>query len=92
MIIRSGTSPKRCIHTVFDGNEQEFYSLVFSLNGRLRDRTSKVLTINDGDSLNNKHGVASVAFSPNGQFVAESLHEIARIWDVNISQLVERLK
>ena len=55
--------------------------------------TSKVLTINDGDSLNNDHGVTSVAISPNGQFVAAgSLDTVVRIWDVNTAQLVERLR
>ena len=57
------------------------------------DGTSKVLTINDGDSLNNDHGVTSVAISPNGQFVAAgSLDTVVRIWDVNTAQLVERLR
>ena len=57
------------------------------------DGTSKVLTINDGDSLNNDHGVTSVAISPNGQFVAAgSLDTVVRIWDVTTAQLVERLR
>jgi general transcriptional corepressor TUP1 len=93
---------------VFIGHQQEVYSLDFSLDGRLIvsgsadktariwdmiDGTSKVLTINDGDSLNNDHGVTSVAFSPNGQFVAAgSLDTVVRIWDVNTAQLVERLR
>ena len=93
---------------MFDGHQQEIYSLDFSLDGRLIvsgsgdktariwdmiDGTSKVLTINDGDSLNNDHGVTSVAISPNGQFVAAgSLDTVVRIWDVNTAQLVERLR
>ena len=53
------------------------------------DGTSKVLIINDGDSP----GVTSVAFSPNGQFVAAgSLDTVVRIWDVTTAQLVERLR
>jgi general transcriptional corepressor TUP1 len=53
------------------------------------DGTSKVLPINDGDSLN--AGVTSVAISPNGQFVAAgSLDTVVRIWDVATAQLVER--
>jgi general transcriptional corepressor TUP1 len=57
------------------------------------DGTSKVLTINDGDSLNGDAGVTSVAISPNGQFVAAgSLDTVVRIWDVTTAQLVERLR
>jgi len=57
------------------------------------DGTSKVLTINDPDSLNNDAGVTSVAISPNGQFVAAgSLDTVVRIWDVNTGVLVERLR
>ena len=93
---------------MFDGHQQEIYSLDFSLDGRLIvsgsgdktariwdmiEGTSKVLTINDGDSLNNDHGVTSVAISPNGQFVAAgSLDTVVRIWDVTTAQLVERLR
>ena len=55
--------------------------------------TSKVLTINDGDSWNSECGVTSVAISPNGQFVAAgSLDTVVRIWDVRTAQLVERLR
>jgi general transcriptional corepressor TUP1 len=93
---------------VFDGHQQEIYSLDFSLDGRLivsgsGDKTariwdmdlgtSKVLTINDPDSLNNDAGVTSVAISPNGQLVAAgSLDTVVRIWDVATAQLVERLR
>lgn len=57
------------------------------------DGTSKVLTINDGDSLNGDAGVTSVAISPNGHFVAAgSLDTVVRIWDVATAQLVERLR
>jgi glucose repression regulatory protein TUP1 len=82
--------------------------LDFSLDGRLivsgsGDRTariwdmiegtSKVLTINDPDSVNNDAGVTSVAISPNGQLVAAgSLDTVVRIWDVVTGALVERLR
>ena len=57
------------------------------------DGTSKVLTVNDGDSPNNDHGVISVALSPNGKLVAAgSLDSVARIWDVTTAQLVETLR
>ena len=93
---------------MFDGHQQEVYTLDFSLDGRLIvsgsgdktvriwdmiDGTSKVLTINDGDPPNNDHGVTSVAISPNGRYVAAgSLDSVVRIWNVNTSQLVERLE
>ena len=99
---------KKRIRTVFDGHQQEIYSLDFSADGRLIvsgsgdktariwdmvDGTSKVLTINDPDSLNNDAGVTSVAISPNGQLVAAgSLDTVVRIWDVATAQLVERLR
>jgi len=57
------------------------------------DGTSKVLTINDHDSLNNDARVISVAISPNGQYVAAgSMDAVVRIWDVSTGQLVERLR
>ncbi|KAG6902162.1 hypothetical protein C0995_003636 [Termitomyces sp. Mi166 len=106
--IRIWDIQKKRICTVFDGHQQEIYSLDFSSDGRLivsgsGDKTariwdmdtgsSKVLTINDPDSLNNDAGVTSVAISPNGQFVAAgSLDTVVRIWDVATAQLVERLR
>jgi glucose repression regulatory protein TUP1 len=94
------------VKRVFDGHQQEIYSLDFSSDGRLivsgsgdktariwnmEDGTSKVLTINDDTS--NDAGVTSVAISPNGQLVAAgSLDSIVRLWDVNTGTLVERLR
>jgi glucose repression regulatory protein TUP1 len=96
------------IRNIFDGHQQEIYSLDFSVDGRLivsgsgdktariwdmDNGTSKVLTINDPDSLNNDAGVTSVAISPNGQLVAAgSLDTVVRIWDVSTGALVERLR
>ena len=93
---------------MFDGHQQEIYSLKFSLDGRLIvsgsadktvriwemiDGSSKVLTIKDGDSPKDDHDVTSVAISPNGQFVAAgSLDTVVRIWDVTTTQLVARLR
>ena len=55
--------------------------------------TSKVLTINDENSLYNDHGITSVDISPNGQFIAAgSLDTIVRIWDMATAQLVESLR
>lgn len=99
---------KKRIRTVYDGHQQEIYSLDFSLDGRLivsgsGDKTARiwdmsdgscsVLTISDPDSLNNDAGVTSVAISPNGTLVAAgSLDTVVRIWDVATGQLVERLR
>jgi general transcriptional corepressor TUP1 len=93
---------------VFEGHQQEIYSLDFSQDGRLivsgsgdktariwnmDEATSKVLTISDPDSSNNDAGVTSVAISPNGQLVAAgSLDAIVRIWDVATGALLERLR
>lgn len=106
--IRIWDIQKKRIRSVFDGHQQEIYSLDFSSDGRLIvsgsgdktariwdmvDGSSKVLTINDPDSLNNDAGVTSVAISPNGQLVAAgSLDTVVRIWDVATAQLVERLR
>ncbi|THV04198.1 WD40 repeat-like protein [Dendrothele bispora CBS 962.96] len=106
--IRIWDIQKKRIRNIFDGHQQEIYSLDFSQDGRLIvsgsgdktariwdmiDGTSKVLTINDPDSLNNDAGVTSVAISPNGQFVAAgSLDTVVRIWDVATGVLVERLR
>jgi len=59
----------------------------------MHDGTSKVLTINDPDSLNNDAGITSVAISPDGRYVAAgSLDSVVRIWDVASGVLVERLR
>ncbi|KAJ4490107.1 WD40-repeat-containing domain protein [Lentinula aciculospora] len=106
--IRIWDIQRKKIRNIFDGHQQEIYSLDFSADGRLivsgsgdktariwdmMDGTSKVLTINDPDSLNNDAGVTSVAISPNGHFVAAgSLDTVVRIWDVATGMLVERLR
>jgi general transcriptional corepressor TUP1 len=93
---------------VFDGHQQEIYSLDFSRDGQLivsgsGDRTTRiwnmadgscrVLTINDEDSLNTDAGVTSVAISPNGRLVAAgSLDTTIRIWDVSTGALVQKLQ
>ncbi|KAJ3970953.1 WD40-repeat-containing domain protein [Lentinula raphanica] len=106
--IRIWDIQRKKIRNIFDGHQQEIYSLDFSADGRLIvsgsgdktariwdmvDGTSKVLTINDPDSLNNDAGVTSVAISPNGKFVAAgSLDTVVRIWEVATGMLVERLR
>jgi glucose repression regulatory protein TUP1 len=57
------------------------------------DGTSKILTIDDPNSVNYDAGVTFVAILPNGQLVATgSLDASVRIWDVPSGALVERLK
>ncbi|KAF5375715.1 hypothetical protein D9615_009344 [Tricholomella constricta] len=106
--IRIWDISKKRIRNIFDGHQQEIYSLDFSRDGRfiisgsgdktariwdMNDGSSKVLTINDQDSLNGDAGVTSVAISPNGQLVAAgSLDTIVRIWDVSTGALLERLR
>ncbi|KAG1770792.1 WD-40 repeat-containing protein, partial [Suillus placidus] len=52
------------------------------------DGSSKVLTINDTDPVNNDAGVTSITISPNGQLVAAgSLDTVMRIWDIGIGIL-----
>ncbi|KZT02993.1 WD40 repeat-like protein [Laetiporus sulphureus 93-53] len=104
--IRIWDIAKKRIRNVFDGHQQEIYSLDFSKDGRLivsgsGDKTariwdmqegvlSKVLSINENEG---DAGVTSVCISPDGRFVAAgSLDTIVRIWDVTTGQLVERLK
>ena len=99
---------KKRIRNIFDGHQQEIYSLDFSSSGHIivsgsgdktariwsmHDGSSTVLTINDPDSLNNDAGVTSVAISPDGQWVAAgSLDTVVRIWEVASGKLVERLR
>ncbi|KAG6853302.1 hypothetical protein C0991_005357, partial [Blastosporella zonata] len=106
--IRIWDIAKKRIRKIFVGHTQEIYSLDFSRDGHfiisgsgdktariwdMHDDSSKVLTINDTDSINNDAGVTSVAISPNGQLVAAgSLDTIVRIWDVSTGALLERLR
>ncbi|KAJ3715177.1 transcriptional repressor rco-1 [Lentinula raphanica] len=99
--IRIWDIQRKKIRNIFDGYQQEIYSLDFSADGRLLvcgsgdktariwdmvDGTSKVLTINDA-------GVTSVAISPNGKSVAAgSLDAVVRMWEVATGMLVERLR
>ncbi|KAJ6624922.1 WD40-repeat-containing domain protein [Mycena sp. CBHHK59/15] len=84
--IRIWDIAKRSIRIVFDGHQQEIYSLDFSLDGRLivsgsgdrtvriwdmEDRSSRILAVApEPDALNGDAGVTSVAISPDGALVA----------------------
>ncbi|CCL98754.1 uncharacterized protein FIBRA_00759 [Fibroporia radiculosa] len=105
-LIRIWDIAKKRIRQVFDGHQQEIYSLDFSRDGRLivsgsGDKTARIWDMTDGKpnkilSINedtSDAGVTSVCISPDGRLVAAgSLDTIVRIWDVATGQLVERLK
>ncbi|KAI0066995.1 WD40 repeat-like protein [Artomyces pyxidatus] len=104
--IRIWDIAKRRIRNIFDGHQQEIYSLDFSFDGRLivsgsgdktariwdmADGSSKTLAIHEPEAIDS--GVTSVAISPDGRLVAAgSLDTIVRLWDVATGALVERLK
>ncbi|KIM37228.1 hypothetical protein M413DRAFT_77348, partial [Hebeloma cylindrosporum] len=106
--IRVWDIAKRRVCHIFDGHAQEIYSLDFSRDGRrivsgsgdktmriwdVLDGSSRTITINDTDSINNDSGVISVAISPDGCFVAAgSLDTVVRIWDVATGALLDRLR
>ncbi|KIM37214.1 hypothetical protein M413DRAFT_279528 [Hebeloma cylindrosporum] len=95
------------IRNIFEGHQQDIYSLEFSSSDHIlisgsgdksvriwsmHDGSSTVLTIDDADPPNTDAGVTSVALSINGRWVAAgSLDTVVRIWDVETGKLVERL-
>jgi len=103
--IRIWDIAKKKIRTIFEGHQQEIYSLDFSRDGRLivsgsGDKTAriwdmqskefKVLSINEPEDVD--AGVTSVAISRDGRLVAAgSLDMVVRIWDVATGNLIERL-
>lgn len=106
IIVQIWDIAKKRVKRVFEGHQQEIYSLNFSKNGRLivsgsGDRTAriwdmetgmqKVLEINEPEGID--AGVTSVAISPDGRLVAAgSLDTVVRIWEVQTGNMVERLK
>ncbi|KAI0657026.1 WD40-repeat-containing domain protein [Cubamyces menziesii] len=105
--IRIWDIAEKRIRTIFEGHQQEIYSLDFSRDGRLivsgsGDRTARIWDMNEGkinkiltipEPENVDAGVTSVCISPDGRLVAAgSLDTVVRIWDVQTGQLVERLK
>ncbi|KAJ7726711.1 chromatin associated protein [Mycena maculata] len=106
--IRIWDIAKKRIRNVFEGHQQEIYSLDFSRDGRRLvsgsgDRTARVWDMDTGvctvlavgeaaDSAGDA-GVTSVAMSPDGRYVAAgSLDTVVRIWDAQTGVLVERLR
>lgn len=106
--IRIWDIARKRIRHVFDGHQQEIYSLDFSLDGRLivsgsgdkttriwdmHDNSCQVLTIKDVVDPLTDAGVTSVAISPQADLVAAgSLDNMIRIWDLASGNLVERLR
>lgn len=106
--IRIWDIAKKRIRNIFDGHQQEIYSLDFSSDGRLivsgsgdrtariwdmNDGTSQVLHIEDDDQVYDDAGVTSVAISPNGLFLAAgSLDTVVRVWDIQSGTLLEKMK
>ncbi|KAH8109008.1 chromatin associated protein [Phellopilus nigrolimitatus] len=104
--IRIWDIAKKRIRRVFEGHQQEIYSLDFSKDGHLivsgsGDRTARIWDIENGAQKVLEHnepegvdaGVTTVAISPDGRLVAAgSLDAVVRIWDVQTGFLVERLR
>lgn len=89
------------IRTIFDGHEQDIYSLDFSRTGRLiasgsGDKTVRLWDIESNQQvmvLSIEDGVTTVAMSPDGRFVAAgSLDKSVRVWDCSSGYLIERLE
>lgn len=91
----------RSIKNVFQGHEQDIYSLDFAGNGRYiasgsGDKTVRLWDVLDGKlvyTLSIEDGVTTVAMSPDGHYVAAgSLDKSVRVWDTTTGYLVERLE
>ncbi|CAG8517216.1 7638_t:CDS:2, partial [Ambispora gerdemannii] len=95
------------IRNMFQGHEQDIYSLDFSRDGRYivsgsGDKTARVWDMLSGEELfkltieeasQKDAGVTSVAISPDGQYVAAgSLDKIVRVWDARSGYQLERLE
>lgn len=105
--IRIWDIAKRRIRQLFQGHEQDIYSLDFSRDGRLivsgsGDRTARIWDMETGrcvftlqiEDIGPKDaGVTSVAISQDGRLVAAgSLDKMVRVWDVQTGQQLERLE
>lgn len=91
----------RQIRYLFQGHDQDIYSLDFARNGRhiasgSGDRTVRMWDMESGQcvlTLSITDGVTTVAISPDGRYVAAgSLDKTVRVWDTSTGFLVERLE
>lgn len=106
-LIRIWDIKRKIIVHLFQGHEQDIYSLDFSRDGRFivsgsGDRTARLwdmesrkclftLTIDDMSAKD--AGVTSVALSPDGRLVAAgSLDKLVRVWDSHSGQLIDKLE
>ena len=99
--IRVWDIERKTIRNVFDGHEQDIYSLDFARNGRniasgSGDKTVRLWDIEANAQtlvLQIEDGVTTVAISPDGRFVAAgSLDKSVRVWDCSSGYLMERLE
>ena len=99
--IRVWDIEQKRIRNIFDGHEQDIYSLDFARNGRniasgSGDKTVRLWDIEANTQtlvLQIEDGVTTVAISPDGRFVAAgSLDRSVRVWDCSSGYLMERLE
>ena len=99
--IRVWDIEKKIIRNIFDGHEQDIYSLDFARNGRniasgSGDKTVRLWDIEANTQtlvLQIEDGVTTVAISPDGRLVAAgSLDKSVRVWDCSSGYLIERLE
>lgn len=99
--IRVWDIKSRQIRYLFQGHDQDIYSLDFARNGRhiasgSGDRTVRMWDMESGQcvlTLSITDGVTTVAISPDGRYVAAgSLDKTVRVWDTSTGFLVERLE
>lgn len=100
-LIRVWNIKSKTITRIFQGHEQDIYSLDFSHTGRYiasgsGDRTVRMWDMQNGQcvlTLTIADGVTTVAISPDGRYVAAgSLDKTVRVWDTSTGFLVERLE
>ena len=91
----------RKITNIFNGHEQDIYSLDYSRDSRLiasgsGDRSVRLWNMQTGKlamELQIEEGVTTVALSPEGRFVAAgSLDRSVRVWDTETGQNIDSLE
>ncbi|KAI0229172.1 general transcription repressor [Massospora cicadina] len=97
-LIRIWDIKKKFIVHLFQGHEQDIYSLDFrgmaASSSPVQATTRKCLfTLAIDDMTAKDAGVTSVALSPEGRYVAAgSLDKLVRVWDTHTGQLLEKLE